>query len=151
MKKFLILILLIFTSCGYQPLYKVNKEIDNFKIQEIKLVGDNKISKEIYNSLPFILMENDKSLNKVNISSEKQIIEASKNSKGQVTSYKTILIIKLKILDTKNDIINEKISLKEFSYNTDENKFKLKEYQIKIEKNLINSIIEDMVIHLNYL
>ena len=39
---------------------------------------------------------------------------------------------------------------KNFSYNADENKFKFKEYQDKIEKNLIDTIIEDVIIHLTY-
>ena len=150
MKKIFILFLFILTSCGYQSLYKVNKEINNFKIQEIKLDGDKKTSEKIFNNLPFILVKKDKNLNKVTISSDKKIIEASKNSKGQVTSYKTSLAVKFLILDINGNIISQKFSQKEFSYNTDENKFKLKEYQNKIEENLINSITDDIIIYLNY-
>ena len=150
MKKIIILILFVITSCGYQPLYKANKGVGDLKIQNVKLLGDVKISKEILSSLPFVLVNNDKTLNSLNIDSDVRIIEVSKNSKGQVTSYRTTLTVKLKVLDSKNNIIDEKISQREFSYNTDQNKFKLKEYQSKIQKNLIKSIIEDIIIYLNY-
>ena len=150
MKKIIVLLLFIITSCGYQPLYKANKGVNNLKIQNVELLGNVKVSKEILSNLPFILVNNDKTLNNLNIDSDVKIIEVSKNSKGQVTSYRTTLTVKLKVLDNKNNIINEKISQREFSYNTDQNKFKLKEYQSKIQKNLIKSIIEDLIIHLNY-
>tara|TARA_S200000501_G_C20838372_1_gene750433 strand:+ start:1057 stop:1512 length:456 start_codon:yes stop_codon:yes gene_type:complete len=150
MKKIVILMLFVITSCGYQPLYKANKGVSDLKIQNVELLGDVKISKEILSSLPIVLVNNDKTLNSLNIDSDVRIIEVSKNSKGQVTSYRTTLTVKLKVLDSKNNIIDEKISQREFSYNTDQNKFKLKEYQSKIQKNLIKSIIEDIIIYLNY-
>ena len=142
--------LFVITSCGYQPLYKANKGVSDLKIQNVELLGDVKISKEILSSLPIVLVNNDKTLNSLNIDSDVRIIEVSKNSKGQVTSYRTTLTVKLKVLDSKNNIIDEKISQREFSYNTDQNKFKLKKYQSKIQKNLIKSIIEDIIIYLNY-
>ena len=142
--------LFVITSCGYQPLYKANKGVDDLKIQNVELLGDVKISKKVLSSLPIVLVNNDKTLNSLNIDSDVRIIEVSKNSKGQVTSYRTTLTVKLKVLDSKNNIIDEKISQREFSYNTDQNKFKLKEYQSKIQKNLIKSIIEDIIIYLNY-
>ena len=52
------------------------------------------------------------------------------------------------ILNDKDEIIDQKIVQKNFSYNSDENKFKFKEYQNKIEKNLIDTIVEDIIIHL---
>ena len=150
MNKVFILFLFILTSCGYQPLYKVNKEINNLKIQDINFIGDKKISKKIYSNLPFILIKNDNTLNKISIESNKSTIEASKNSKGQVTSYKTTLKVNFQILNSSDSVINQKYSQKEFSYSTDENKFKLREYQNKIEENLINNVVEDIIIYLNY-
>ena len=54
------------------------------------------------------------------------------------------------ILDKNEKIIDQKIIKKNFSYNSDENKFKFKEYQNRIEENLIDSIVEDITIHLTY-
>ena len=53
-------------------------------------------------------------------------------------------------MNSNGDILDQKIVQKNFSYNADENKFKFKEYQDKIEKNLIDTIVEDVIIHLTY-
>ncbi len=150
MKKIFILLLFIVSSCGYQSLYKVNKDSDSLKISEVEMIGDKKISKEIYSRLPFILIKDNKLLNRVIIKTKNNTIEASKNSKGQTTSYRTTLTAEIKLINNKGDIVEEKSSQKYFSYNADENKFKFKEYQKKIEENLINEIVKDIIFFLNY-
>ena len=151
MNKIFVILLFVVTACGYQPLYKLNENIDKLNISKIELVGNKQIGKKIFSKLPFKLDKNDKSLNILILDSNKNTIEASKNSKGQITSYKSTLIVNLKILNSKNVIVEKKYLQKEFYYNTNENKFKLKEYQNKIEENLINSIVDDIIIYLNYL
>ena len=150
MKKIFIFILLKIAFCGYQPLYKINNEPNNLKIQSVKFTGDRVSNRQIFTNLPFILIKNDQSLNKVIIDSKKNTIEASKNSLGQVTSYRTTLIVNLKILNNNEDVIDEKVFQKEFHYTTNESTFKLKEYEDKIEINLIEGIVEDIIIYLNY-
>ena len=150
MKKIFILFLLILTSCGYQPLYKTDQNIKNLNISEVIYFGDQKINDVILSKLPFILVKNDASLNKLSLESKKEIKITSKNSKGQALSYRTIIKVKIFILNNNGVILDQKTLQKNFSYNTDENKFKFKEYQDKIEENLINEIIEDIIIHLNY-
>ena len=150
MKKIFIVFLLILTSCGYQPLYKTDQNIKSLNISEVIYSGDQKINDVIYQKLPIVLVKNDESLNKLSLDSEKEIIITSKNSKGQALSYRTIIKIKILVLNSNGDILDQKIVQKNFSYNADENKFKFKEYQDKIEKNLIDTIIEDVIIHLTY-
>ena len=150
MKKIFILLLFIVNACGYQPIYKVNKIPNDIKIQEVELTGNKNISNQIFSKLPFIIDKNNKLLEKIVIDSNKKIIEASKNSKGQVTSYKIILSVKYKKLNKDNIIIEEKDFKKEFSYNTDNNKFNLKEHELKFERNLIDRIVEDIIFHLTY-
>ena len=150
MKKIFILFLLILTSCGYQPLYKTDQNIKNLNISEVIYFGDQKINDVILSKLPFVLVKNDASLNKLSLESKKEIKITSKNSKGQALSYRTIIKVKIFILNNNGVILDQKMLQKNFSYNTDENKFKFKEYQNKIEENLINEIIEDIIIHLNY-
>ena len=150
MKKIFIVFLLILTSCGYQPLYKTDQNIKNLNISEVIFSGDQKINDVIYQKLPFVLVKNDESLNKISLESKKEIKVTSKNSKGQALSYRTIIKVKILILNNNKDILNQKLVQKNFSYNADENKFKFKEYQDKIEENLINEIIEDIKIHLTY-
>ena len=51
MKKFLIIILsLIITSCGYQPIY-VNNKLKNIEFYKISTQGENDINNLILNSL----------------------------------------------------------------------------------------------------
>tara|TARA_B110000008_G_C16784675_1_gene490159 strand:+ start:171 stop:620 length:450 start_codon:yes stop_codon:yes gene_type:complete len=148
MKKILIL-LLLFTSCGYQPIYKVDQKNNNFKIGGVKLSGNNNLSKKIFLNLPITINKNDKSLNELKLDTTKNILETSKNSKGQVDSYKTSIKVKLILLDNNNQILKEKFFTKDFSYNIKDNKFKFKEYQIEIENNLVNEIVRDILIYLN--
>ena len=150
MKKILVVFVLILTSCGYQPIYKANQNTKNININEIIYSGDQKINDEIYSKLPFILIKNDENLNKLSLESKKEIKITSKNSKGQAVSYRTTINVKILILNNNEDIIDQKVVQKNFSYNSDENKFKFKEYQNKIEENLINGIVDDIIIHLTY-
>tara|TARA_B100000035_G_C20863597_1_gene492958 strand:+ start:347 stop:799 length:453 start_codon:yes stop_codon:yes gene_type:complete len=150
MKKIFILLLFIVNACGYQPIYKVNKIPNDIKIQEVELTGNKNISNQIFSKLPFIIDKNNKLLEKIFIDSNKNIIEASKDSKGQVTSYKIILSVKYKKLNKDNIIVEERDFKKEFSYNSDNNKFNLKEHELKFERNLIDRIVEDIIIHLTY-
>ena len=150
MKNLFLVFLLILASCGYQPLYKTNQNIVDLKINNFKVVGDEKISNQIYSKLPFVLIKNEENLNKLVIESKKNISISSKDSKGQATSYKTLLNVKILILNDKDEIIDQKMTTKNFTYNSDENKFRFKEYQNKIEKNLIREIVEEIIIHLNY-
>ena len=150
MKNLFLVFLLILASCGYQPLYKTNKNIVDLKINNYKFIGDEKISNQIYSKLPFVLIENDENLNKLVMESNKNVSIASKDSKGQATSYKTLLNVKILILNDKDEIVDQKMITKNFTYNSDENKFRFKEYQNKIENNLIQEIIEEIIIHLYY-
>ena len=150
MKKIFIVFLLILTSCGYQPLYKTDQNIKSLNISEVIYSGDQKINDVIYQKLPIVLMKNDESLNKLSLESKKEIKITSKNSKGQALSYRTIIKVKILVLNSNGDILDQKTVQKNFSYNADENKFKFKEYQDKIEKNLIDTIVEDVIIHLTY-
>ena len=150
MKKIFILFLLIVNACGYQPIYKANKVPNDIKIQKAELIGNKNISNQIFSKLPFIIDKNNKLLEKIVIDSNKNIIEASKDSRGQVTSYKIILSVKYKKFNKDNIIIEEKDFKKEFSYNADNNKFNLKEHELKFERNLIDRIVEDIIIYLTY-
>ena len=150
MKKILIVFLFIITSCGYQPLYKVDVDKDKIKIRGIEFVGDKTLGKRIYSGLILEIMENNTSLNKLVLNSKKNIFETSKNSRGQTISYRTSLDVKLSFFNNNNELIKEKTLSKNFSYNIQENKFKFKEYQINVENNLKNKIIEDINIYLNF-
>jgi hypothetical protein len=133
----------------YQPLYKVEKKLNQEFINEVEFLGNKKISKQIFSRLPYKINSGDKNLNKIILDSKINTIETSRDSKGKATSYRTSLKVNYLLLDQKNNTLDSKLFSKEFSYNSDENKFKFKEYQRKVEKSLIDGIIESIIIHLN--
>ena len=150
MKKIFILFLLIITSCGYQPIYKMDHNIDTLEIKEIKLTGNKTLSEKISKGLSINLIKNDESLNKLEVDSQTNITETSKNSKGQVTSYRTTVSTSISIIDKDDNLVRKKNISKQFTYNVLTNKFKLKQYQEEVENNLINQIIRDIKIFLNF-
>ena len=76
---------------------------------------------------------------------QKSIIETSKNKQGQPDSYKMIIDFKISIIDKQDNITVKTIS-EDFSYKNKDNKFDLSEYEINLEQNLINNIVEKISI-----
>ena len=144
----LILILFLYTSCGYEPLY-VNKNNNKFKFQEVKLEGNTNLSKKIRSRLSLEELTSDKNLNKLIIKSSSKKIEASKNSKGRVTSYRIYIDIDLIISNTNNKTVRSKLFSKDFLYNVDDDNLKTSEYQRNIENDLVNQIIREIIVYLN--
>ena len=148
MKKIFFILLFFISSCGYQPLYQ-NKDLENFKFRKIYLSGDNYINKKVINTIS--IQENNEAQNEKElfISSSSEIQETSKNSKGQVESFRIIVSLDLKIINTTNKNIQNKNFVKESTYNNKQNKFELIEYQNLIKDDLIDKIINDIIIYLN--
>tara|TARA_B100000676_G_C17959879_1_gene776917 strand:+ start:426 stop:878 length:453 start_codon:yes stop_codon:yes gene_type:complete len=148
MKKFLIIILsLIITSCGYQPIY-VNNNLKNIEFYKISTQGENDINNLILNSLSLKENKTNSKLVELSLSSFYKIDEISKNSKGQTETYRSSILIDLKIISDE-DVIKNKIFSDDFTYNKKENKFELIEYQTNIKNQLVNGIIEDLILFLN--
>ena len=147
MKKILILILFLTTACGYQPIY-LGKNTNDFNFNKITLIGNKKINNNIVTTLNFKLQNTKDSKDEVILNSNINIYETSKNSKGQVATYRTTIKVNLKIKDN-NNLIKDKDFLKSFSYNNLENKFDLVKYQKDIENSLTKKIIEELIIYLS--
>ncbi len=148
MKKIFFILLFFISSCGYQPLYQ-NEDLENFKFRKITLTGDNYINKRVTDTIS--IQENNEAKNKKElfISSSSEIQETSKNSKGQVESFRIIITVNLKIINKINQDTQNKNFIKEFTYNNKQNKFELIEYQNSIKDDLIDKIINDIIIYLN--
>ncbi len=147
MKKFIIIIFFFISNCGYQPIY-VNQNSSNLIFNKVELIGDKEINRRI---VSFISIKEDRSEEKLDdllLKSEKSVIETSKDSKGRVTTLKTIVKIKLTILN-ENKIIKERMFSEGFSYNNKNNKFDLAKYQDEVKNNLVDKIIEQIDIYLS--
>tara|TARA_X000000368_G_C22431053_1_gene450489 strand:- start:55 stop:498 length:444 start_codon:yes stop_codon:yes gene_type:complete len=146
MKKIFV-ILFFLTSCGYQPLYS-NKTFADFTFKDIELIGDIKINRQILTTLNVKKSSENFQFRRIILDNNKQIIETSKNSKGQADSYKMVLSVNLTI-ESKNNILNEKFFSETFSYKNLSNKFDLSQYEKEVENNLIKKITEQLIVHLN--
>ncbi len=147
MKKILVILLLILNSCGYQPLYS-KKDIGKFNAKEFNFLGDKDINKYLISSLQIKVDKENYEYKKILIENNKKIIETSKDSKGKPDSLKMIIVIKF-LFENKNNILTEKTISKEFSYKNKDNKFDLSLYEDDIEKNLIDSIVDELTIFIN--
>ena len=128
---------------------KSSQKVNNKLIKEVEFFGNEKINKQIFSSLPFKISSKNEKLDKLVLDSKISTTETSKDSKGQVTSYRTTLIVKYSLFNEKKKLVEDRLFTKEFSYNSDENKFKFREYQRKVEKNLINGIVEKIIVYLS--
>lgn len=144
MKKILIIFLFI-TACGYEPIY-LNKNTISF--DKVNLIGDERINRKI-NSI-ILLNENNTSqpIKEITIESAKSIVEASKDPKGLTATYKSSIEIEV-IISNNGQIEKQRVFDESFTYNNLENKYNLFNYQKKIEDDLVNKIMEDLVIFIN--
>ena len=145
-KNLIILLFFLLTSCGYQPVY-LNKNLKNFEFQEIVFNGEKDINEKIVNILK--IKKNNQSKNKLFISSLSRIEETSKDSKGQVKSFKSVIVVEIEIKDNSKKLIQNKKFVKEFSYNNKKSKYELVEYQNSIKNNLIEKIVNEINFYLN--
>jgi len=90
-------------------------------------------------------ISNNESQNKFDliINSEKKRIISSKDTKGNPQLLTMIISVEVQIIKD-NVIKNIKNFSQDFSYSNNSNKFRLKQYEKDIEKNLINKIIENI-------
>ena len=145
MKKIiLVLSFLLLVSCGYQPIF--SSKTSNFLIEEIIYNKNDKISLKIRNNLTYLSnTENYIRIIRLKLSSEKKIDISSKDSKGDPLVYKMTISTNVEIY-SNNELTMQKNITKNFSYKNTENKFDLKQYEKTIEKNLIETIKEDIIL-----
>ena len=147
MKKLLLITIFFITSCGYEPIY-LNNNLKNFEFYKVNIQGEKDVNKQILNSL--LLKENPKNdnLSELSLSSTFNVEEISKNSKGQTETYRSSLLVTLKVIKNKKTL-KSKVFSDEFTYNKKDNKFELTEYQADIKKQLISGIMENLILFLN--
>ena len=122
--------------------------ITKVKFLEIVSEGDNRINSRIINSLSLKEDKSGGSLNKLLLKTAYIINETSKNSRGQIQSYRSSILVNLTI-SKDNKIIKRKDFLEDFTYNSRDNKFELVEYQETVKNNIVNKIIEEITLYIN--
>jgi hypothetical protein len=142
----LLLLLCIFWSCGYEPLYLKKNDLEK-QISVITLNGDQKINKIIISSLRISEDKNSTTGFALILKSSKKIDVISKDKAGNPSVYRSSIIVNLTLTDS-DKIIKQKEFSSSFTYNNTSSKFDLLQYQKNIELNLINEISEKIFIYL---
>ena len=143
---FLIIMFLILSNCGYQPIYStknLNFTIGNIEKENTSL--NNKFEKTI-NAL-----KNKKIDTKINIKieSDRKVSIKSKDSKGNALVFELEINLKFSSLNLDNKA--ERLLSQKITYNNSDDKFKLKQYENELEDILITKIVEDLINYLSNL
>jgi len=141
----------LFNCVGYEPLFSTKKL--SYYIVSIENVNNDSITKKISKNL-----DNNKikDINKkgylLEISSIKNNVVTSRNSKAQVSTYEMTLGVNVKVFDNNTNLLIDILKFnKTFNYNNRVNKFNLNQYKKDILKGMINKISEDITIKLQLL
>lgn len=137
---------MFFSSCGYSPVYS-SKNL-NFSINNIEK-DNNLLNNRFAEMIRGIGDENN--VNKINISieSDKKLEIKSKDSKGNPLIYQLKIFLKIKILDPINP--KEKEFIEDTSFNNNDDKFELSNYQAELEEILIRKLVEQTIVYLSSL
>ena len=142
----LLLLICFFWGCGYEPVYLKKNDLKQ-QINVITLNGDQKINKIILSSLRIKENKNLTSGYTLILKSSKKIDVISKDSTGNASIYRSSIIVNFSLIDD-DTIIKQKEFNQSFTYNNNQSKFDLSQYQKNIELNLINEISEKIFIYL---
>ena len=149
MKKILFALTLFLTSCGYQAVNKIDKT--NFVVSKYDFLGNSQVNKILKRNFDRN-KKNDNLQNEFEIIVNSKLIKSnnSKNRAGEVTNLTIQIIVDLEISQYGKKIKN--LSLAESNnYNNNDNKFELNQYEIEIEKQIIDDLIEEVILYFSNL
>ena len=148
-KKFLLILFLFLSSCGYEAIHSKKNSINyDFFIEELTFVGNRNINLKIKEKINnYTLNEKDKKFTLIINSSQKKIILA-KDISGNPTNFKSTIIINVKVL-MKNNFKNNLQMIENFNYNNNSNKFELKRYEREITNNLSEAATDKLIFKLS--
>tara|TARA_Y100001958_G_C21200275_1_gene527038 strand:- start:258 stop:722 length:465 start_codon:yes stop_codon:yes gene_type:complete len=138
-----ILYLFLLSNCGYQPLYSSKSQ--EFSFGKIEIYGDKDLVKFFGDQMKRFQNDTENSYNLI-VNVDNSVNAISKDKKGNPSIYS--LSISTKIDFFKEDELHKTNTFYESStYNNMENKFDLKRYEQRLEKKLLNNIVEDIIIY----
>ena len=144
-KIYLLLIILILTSCGYTPIYNSSDKSD-YKINIIEKSGDRLINNLIVSEIKSISNSQSNTIFNLKVNTVFEKIIISKNAKGTVSDYQLLLKSNFVIIKGDN---SETISFveKQNIKNTSDI-FEQKNYENTIKRNFVISLIRKLNLEL---
>ncbi len=139
----IIVLSLILTNCGFQPIY--NSKTSNFKIIEIENKNENKNSFLIEKVIMSLSNKGAKNKVKIQIDYKQSVSTILKDNKGDPSKKKLSINVILNVKDDRdNSLVNQSFS-EEFSYDVQSDKFGMSQYEKNITDNLNNKISNDII------
>ena len=146
-KLFLILLVfLIFSNCGYTPIY--SEKNFNFNLNKITKKENTRLNSRVVKNLKSFSNKDNKNKIDIEIDTKRTIVIIARDSKGNPSRYEMTVTISIDMIHRGNKTKQRKFS-SNFNYNTNTNKFELSQYEKEIEELLIQKIVEDCIIYLS--
>ena len=144
-RKFLILSLffLLLTNCGYGPIYS-SKNL-NFSINNIEK-QNNILNNKFAEIIKGLVNNNDNRKINIGIESNKNVEIKSKDTKGNPLIYELNISLTITIIDSNK---KSKEFTENTSFNNNDDKFKLGNYQKELEEILVRKLVEQAIIYLS--
>jgi len=136
---FIVILSLALSSCGYKALN--NSSNYNFKINDIKTIGDKKINNHLNRNFQrFIKNDNASRIFDLKIESKFTKNVTSKDTEGKETGFSIEIVVNLDVYE--NNILKDNVNFqKSISYNNLNSQFELKQYENVLIKDLTDQII----------
>ena len=139
----IIFLSLILTNCGFKPIY--NSKDSNFEIIEIENKNENKNSFFIEKTVMSLSNKDAKNKVKLEIDYKQSISTILKDSKGDPSKKKLSIDVILKVKNDKDNVLANQSFNEEFSYNVQNDKFGMSQYEENITDNLNSKISNDII------
>ena len=143
---FALLFLLIFSSCGYNPILKNTSNSNDFKINIIKMQGDEEINYIIKKQLELQSDENSKKIYDVSLETNYTEIVLSKDTSGAITNYQLVVNSIFRV-NFKNQTIDFNFSESLKMKNISDSLEKLS-YEKNIKNNFASSLVDKLIIRI---
>ena len=135
-------------SCGYTPIYQTDQN-SKIRLDIINYSGDKKLGRSITKGIERLKNNKSDNIYDLNLIGSKKEGVASKDKKGNISTYKMLIEVDFNLESKENNKIFSKKFIKETTYNSMNNKFELSQYKLNLEKNMISQILQDINIYLN--
>ena len=143
---FTLIFLIIFSSCGYNSVLKNTSDTNDYKVNIIKMEGDQEINNIIKKQLELQSNENSKKNFDVSLETDYNETILSKDTSGTITNYQITVNTTFKV-NFKNQSIdfnfNESLKMKNISDSLE----KLS-YEKNIKNNFASSLAEKLITRL---
>ena len=140
---FSIILLFIFSSCGYQVVDK--GKLQTFSILEVNTSGEKRINFKLKNKLLSFKKENNKELIILEINSKKDKSVKDKNIKNQITKYQINLDIEVGYKRSNEIKMNSFIVKQNGTYDVSSQHSQTLNNEKKLIDLLINDISEEII------